>query len=192
MITYMDTHTHTHTSADHADPVPFLRRRIVFELTPGEMPLLEAAERKHGSKRLALVRALEASARLDELETALTAATAENTRLTRQLKNRPAPPAHDTPARRESKPKTTRTTRTRDQSGPAGATADLEEEIRSREAARILGLKTCTVTGYIRSDRLPGRHDNRKGWLTTRRAVAQYAARRKAAPSLTAAERGSG
>ncbi len=52
-----------------------------------------------------------------------------------------------------------------------------DEEIRAREAARLLGLKTDTVAGYIRSGRLPGRYDAAptwQGWVTTRAAVHAY------------------
>ncbi len=46
------------------------RRRVVFELTEEQVPLLEAAEARHGSKRQALVAALEAAARVEKLEQA--------------------------------------------------------------------------------------------------------------------------
>jgi hypothetical protein len=39
-----------------------LRRRVVFELAPEQLPLLEAAQERHGSKRAALIAALEAEA----------------------------------------------------------------------------------------------------------------------------------
>ena len=45
------------------------------------------------------------------------------------------------------------------------------------EVARLLGLETRTVAGYIRSGRIPGRHDQAPtslGWMTTRRAVEDY------------------
>lgn len=57
------------------------------------------------------------------------------------------------------------------------AVLDPHEEIRVREAAKLLGLKTDTVSGYIRSGRLPGRYDaapSWRGWLTTRGAVTEY------------------
>ena len=45
------------------DPQPTrLRRRVIVELTPDEVPLLEAAERRHGTKRQAVVAALAALA----------------------------------------------------------------------------------------------------------------------------------
>jgi chromosome segregation ATPase len=39
-----------------------LRRRIIVELTPEELPLLEAAERRHGGKRAAMLAGLRADA----------------------------------------------------------------------------------------------------------------------------------
>jgi hypothetical protein len=51
-----------------------LRRRIVFELTEQQLPLLEAAEARHGSKRAALLASLEADARLAAVEHELAAA----------------------------------------------------------------------------------------------------------------------
>jgi phage-related minor tail protein len=47
-----------------------MRRRVVFELTVEQLPLLEAAQARHGSKRAALLAALEAEARVEELERA--------------------------------------------------------------------------------------------------------------------------
>ncbi len=45
-----------------------LRRRIVLELTVEELPLMDAAEARHGSKRAALLAALTSLARTEELE----------------------------------------------------------------------------------------------------------------------------
>ncbi|HVA18919.1 MAG TPA: hypothetical protein VMU55_01950, partial [Solirubrobacteraceae bacterium] len=39
-----------------------LRRRVIVELTPDELPLLEAAERRHGGKRAAMLAGLRAEA----------------------------------------------------------------------------------------------------------------------------------
>jgi len=50
---------------------------------------------------------------------------------------------------------------------------DGTDEMRARDAARMLGLKTGTVSGYIRTGRLPGRNDGSR-WITTRSAVASY------------------
>jgi hypothetical protein len=63
------------------------------------------------------------------------------------------------------------------------AALDPHEEIRAREAAKLLGLKTDTVSGYIRSGRLPGRYDAApgwRGWLTPRGAVIEYERTRRA------------
>ncbi len=56
MIMYMSSQT---SSA----PEPSrLRRRVIVELTPEELPLLEAAERRHGTKRAAILAGLRAEA----------------------------------------------------------------------------------------------------------------------------------
>jgi hypothetical protein len=47
------------------------RRRVVIELTAQELPLLDAAQARHGTKRRALVAALSAEARIEQLEHAL-------------------------------------------------------------------------------------------------------------------------
>jgi hypothetical protein len=49
----------------------FFRRRVVIELTADELPLLDAAQARHGTKRRALVAALSAEARIEQLEQAL-------------------------------------------------------------------------------------------------------------------------
>lgn len=75
--TYMATRT-------PPEPEPSrLRRRVVFELREAELPLLDAAEARHGTKRAGIVAALaaaagaaECQARLEEAERALVAATA--------------------------------------------------------------------------------------------------------------------
>jgi hypothetical protein len=55
-----------------------LRRR--FELTADQLPLLEAAERRHASKRRALIAALEADTEIEQLRTAA----ANNTEQTKE------------------------------------------------------------------------------------------------------------
>jgi hypothetical protein len=45
-----------------------LRRRVVFELSAEQMPLLEKAERRHGSKRKALIAALAADAAAERVQ----------------------------------------------------------------------------------------------------------------------------
>jgi hypothetical protein len=52
------------------------RRRVVFELTVDQLPLLDAAEARHGSKRRALLAALQAETRVEELEREAAAAQA--------------------------------------------------------------------------------------------------------------------
>jgi hypothetical protein len=50
-----------------SSPRGALRRRVVFELEEAQLPLLEQAEARHGSKRAALLAALEAEATAAEL-----------------------------------------------------------------------------------------------------------------------------
>jgi len=64
---------------------PYLRRRVIVELTPAELPLLEEAERRHGTKRQAIVSALEAASRGAELKQEITGAQAEAARLEAEL-----------------------------------------------------------------------------------------------------------
>jgi hypothetical protein len=64
---------------------PYLRRRVIVELTPAELPLLEEAERRHGTKRQAIVSALEVASRSAELERELTGAQVERARLEVEL-----------------------------------------------------------------------------------------------------------
>ena len=66
---------------------------------------------------------------------------------------------------------------------PSSRKAEAEplEELTAREAANALGLKTSTVSGYIRSGRLPGRYEGAptwRGWMTTRSAVDEYLKRK--------------
>jgi hypothetical protein len=76
------------------EPPPFLRRRVVFELTVEELPLLDEAEREHGTKRRALVRALEQLRASGVLAAKLEAAEATAAKLKKELagerKNREA------------------------------------------------------------------------------------------------------
>ncbi len=71
---WMDMHVDTHDihagirgkgGLSHGKDL--FRRRIVFELDASQLPLLEAAEERHGSKRAALVAALHAEAAIGEL-----------------------------------------------------------------------------------------------------------------------------
>jgi hypothetical protein len=66
----MSTHEHPAQTRADGDAGALMRRRVVFEVTADQLPLLEAAERRHGSKRAALVAALDAEARVEGLEQA--------------------------------------------------------------------------------------------------------------------------
>jgi hypothetical protein len=78
LIMCMIMHVTTQTPALGS---PYLRRRVIVELTPQELPLLEEAERRHGTKRQAIVSALEMASRGVELEQELAEAQAELVRL---------------------------------------------------------------------------------------------------------------
>ncbi len=60
MYGWMDMYMSPQTSPQ-AEPSR-LRRRVIVELTPEELPLLEAAERRHGGKRAAMLAGLRAEA----------------------------------------------------------------------------------------------------------------------------------
>ena len=60
MYGWMDMYMSPQTSSE-AEPSR-LRRRVIVELTPDEVPLLDAAERRHGGKRAAMVAGLRADA----------------------------------------------------------------------------------------------------------------------------------
>lgn len=62
-----------------------VRRRVVFELRLEELPLLQRAERRHGTKRQALVRALEAEAEAEQQARELERARAQLAKLEREL-----------------------------------------------------------------------------------------------------------
>ena len=127
------------------------KRQVVFRIDADDWPLLEAAAREQGSIQAAVLAGI---------------------RALNPTRNKPATedaPAKPKPTRRPAKPA----------SRPTPPPPD--EEIRSREAAQILGIKTDTVSAYIRSGRLPGRYDAAptwRGWLTTRSAVTEYQKRR--------------
>lgn len=70
MDMHMDTNRKpgiTPPSPGHSVPRGSLRRRVVFELEEGQLPLLEQAEARHGSKRAALLAALAAEGTVAEL-----------------------------------------------------------------------------------------------------------------------------
>jgi cell division protein FtsB len=64
---------------------PYLRRRVIVELTLAELPLLDEAERRHGTKRQAIVSALEVASHSAELERELAGAQVERARLEAEL-----------------------------------------------------------------------------------------------------------
>ena len=69
--TYMATRTTPDPDTQH------LRRRVVFELTADEVPLLAAAERRHGTKRAGILAALAGLADADTHATRLAEVTKE-------------------------------------------------------------------------------------------------------------------
>lgn len=133
------------------------KRQVVFRIGIEDWPLLEAAACEHGSIQsavLAVIRAL-----------TYRGSSTEPARSPKLSDERDAATAELEPIERH------------DPKEPSGRTEPLHEEITGREAAKLLGLKTSTVSGYIRSGRLPGRHDGAPtwlGWLTTRAAVESY------------------
>src|SRR5947209_17531647 len=66
----MSTHRKARQSPADSTVDRHFRRRIVVELTAAELPLLEAAEARHGSKLAALIAPLAAHDRIEELERA--------------------------------------------------------------------------------------------------------------------------
>lgn len=131
------------------------KRQVVFRIGADDWPLLQHAATEHGSIQAAVLAGLRALAQpADVAETATTET---------------APADH-------AKPKPTKQ-KAAAEDDISDVDFDPDEEIRAREAAQMLGLKTATISGYIRSRRLPGRYDDGphgRGWLTTRGAVAAY------------------
>ena len=131
----------------------------MFRLDLEHWPLLERAVKAHGSIQGAVLAGLQA---LGEPAVESPAG--------------PEPEARPSPRT----PQRERTKRARP--GPAAPAAPVvepgdDEEIPARVAARMLGLKSGTVRGYIRSGRLTGRYDGEpsfRGWLTTPDAVDEY------------------
>ena len=140
------------------------KRQVVFRIGAGDWPLLEAAAAEHGSIQAAVLAGIRA---LDRPQPA---------------PDRPAPKEPETKQKRQ---KASRRAPAKLKRTPPVEMAALDphEEIRAREAAKLLGLKTDTVSGYTRSGRLPGRYDAAPswlGWLTTRGAVMEYDRTRRA------------
>ena len=134
-------------------PPSGFKRQVVFRIGPDDWPLLEQAAAEHGSIQAAVLAGLRAL---------------EATRSTaRELGEGGSPHEEPSQGAAEDAPAAT------DKEIPPAA----DEEIRAREAAQILGLKSSTIAGYIRSGRLPGRYDEtpgRMGWVTSRAAVKEY------------------
>ena len=70
----MDARMSTHQKPGISQAPPGFRRRVIFELTIEELPLLDQAQARHGTKRQALLAALHADQRIQELEAAATQA----------------------------------------------------------------------------------------------------------------------
>lgn len=131
------------------------KRQVVFRVGAEDWQALEAAAKEHGSIQAAVIAGIHALAKPE--------ATA-------------APPKRNATKARASKRKRTQPVAPDPTPAPQPVD-DPNEELRAREAAKLLGLKTSTVSGYIRSGRLPGRYDDSPGWLgwlTTRGAVEHY------------------
>jgi hypothetical protein len=142
-------------------PLPAgFKRQIVFRISADDWPLLEDAAAEHGSIQAAILAGLHA---LTPTPAKLPPAA------------KPVPPAKRAATKPRKQPVAV---------PPPDAALDPDEEIRAREAAKILGIKTGTAAAYIRSGRIPGRYDDPPtwlGWVTTRRAVNDYARRRNRA-----------
>lgn len=136
-----------------ASPAPGFKRQVVFRVGTEDWAVLEAAVSEHGSIQAAVLAGLRALGRAQERETDGQVEKVEQ------------------PADAESVAESV---------AVAQPSPDPDEEISAREAADLLGLKTATVRGYIRSGRLAGRYVGApqwQGWLTTRGAVEAYRAR---------------
>jgi hypothetical protein len=131
------------------------KRQVVFRIDADDWTLLEAAAAEHGSIQAAVLAGIRA----------LTPSTANEAQ------------AEHTPEPAKAEPTTEEKSVRQEPIAPAATATDPGQEIPAREAAALLGLKTSTVSGYIRSGRLSGRYDgepNWRGWLTTPDAVAAY------------------
>jgi Helix-turn-helix domain len=140
------------------------KRQVVFRIGADDWQLLQAAAAEHGSIQAAVLAGIHALAPApsEEQRSEIAAATDQA-----DTNDEPEPAAKPKPSKaKPARPKPT----------PAAPTdPDPNEEITCREAAQLLGLKTSTISGYIRSGRLPGYYSDR--WLTSRRAVEAYRTR---------------
>ena len=138
------------------------KRQVVFRIGADDWSILEAAAREHGSIQAAVlagIRALNLAQPAPSTE-APARTTGKTKAAPKQAKRSRQMPAKETIAPL-----------------PETAALDPHEEIRARDAAQLLGVKSGTVSGYIRSGRLPGRYDaapSWRGWLTTRAAIEAY------------------
>lgn len=87
------------TGPGEAEP---LRRRVIVELRPDEIPLLAAAETRHGTKRAAFVRALEAESRLQAIEEELALARSKLAALEKEVATEQAARASEEKAHERS------------------------------------------------------------------------------------------
>jgi len=106
------------------------KRQVVFRIGADDWPLLEAAAREHGSIQAAVLAGIRA--------------------LTHEATAKAAP---EKPPQQPDKPKSTPAVPAPVTPIPSTAHPDPDEEIPAREAAAVLGLKTSTISGYIRSGR---------------------------------------
>ena len=140
------------------------KRQVVFRIDADDWPLLETAAREHGSIQAAVLAGIRALDRPEPAPDRPAPKEPEATQKRQKASRRPPPKPRLTPP-------------------VEMAALDPHEEIRAREAAKLLGLRTDTVCGYIRSGRLPGRYDaapSWRGWLTTQGAVIEYERTRRA------------
>ncbi|HEX5264188.1 MAG TPA: hypothetical protein VFW13_11710 [Phenylobacterium sp.] len=81
------SHAPTSSPIQPQDPPgsALLRRRVIIELRPDELPLLTAAQERHGTKRAAIVAALRAEARVEDVEAALARHSTERAQLEARL-----------------------------------------------------------------------------------------------------------
>jgi hypothetical protein len=129
---------HVTTRKPIPEPVgtPYLRRRVIVELTPQELPLLEEAERRHGTKRQAIVSALEAASHSAALEQELKGVKAERARLKAELEAARTDQAVGEKARerlaRELKKVRGELASARDSAGSSSRSGDLREQALER------------------------------------------------------------